>query len=414
MAEKQILAALELTDQSVRLLVGEYFNTRVNVLCAKEVPLQGIEGVAIKNPTAVSAAVQQAVKEAEEMLGHKIERVLLAIPAYRVMKNSIRVSKGIDNYERKVAVEDLQAAARKGYTYPVPEDKALINWMPLKYYTNRIAFKRMPVGEPCDVLEVEMDLFSADKYTAYDYARVVNRAGCQITDISLDIFAAAKEAALFELSVNKNILAADVEHDRTTLAILHNGQLNATKILDTGFADWEGALRNAYPVNEETAHKLVFQNADLGNRMPDDTPVHLWKKDGKVYQITVKQLNEALRPAVEQWCAKLAHAADAMLRLENLSITLMGRGAELDGLAETLTSCVHVPASSYYPDTIGVRKSRWTCCLGLIYTFIDAYPLYRNKKMSVSIPMKSEKKSSEKSAEDLSSRWKTLFQSDHQ
>ena len=57
MSEKQVLAALEITDHEIRLLVGEYYNTRVNVLRTEIVPNNGMDGLAIKNRTIVVNAV---------------------------------------------------------------------------------------------------------------------------------------------------------------------------------------------------------------------------------------------------------------------------------------------------------------------------------------------------------------------
>ncbi|MBQ1304945.1 MAG: hypothetical protein IIY44_00910 [Erysipelotrichales bacterium] len=414
MADRQILAALEITDHEVRLLVGEYHDTRVNVLRTEIVPVKAMDGFAIKNPSALSDAIKTAAKNASEALGMEIKRVLVAIPSYRVMKNNIRISMGIDNYERKVKIEDLQALVRKGYTYPMPEDKALINWMPLKYYTNRIAFKRMPLDEPCDLLEVELDLYGADKFTSYDYARAVDAAGLEIVDVCLDIYAAAKEAALFELSVNKPVVVTDVEHERTTLAILHNGRIEATKLLETGYGEWEKAMTKAYPISEETAHKLIFQNADLADHLPDDTPVHLWKSEERTHQITVRDLNNHLKPAIKAWADEIAYTAGELFKVPNLQVVLTGTGAELDGLEDYFRLNYGVAASVYYPDTIGVRKTYWTVALGLIYSFVDTYPLYRNKKMSVDIvePVKKKKKQDAQSEEDdaVTKKLKSFFQ----
>ena len=43
MADRQILAALEITDHEVRLLVGEYHDTRVNVLRTEIVPVKAMD-----------------------------------------------------------------------------------------------------------------------------------------------------------------------------------------------------------------------------------------------------------------------------------------------------------------------------------------------------------------------------------
>jgi cell division protein FtsA len=41
-SEKQIFAALEIADHEVRLIVGEFFNTRFNIIKVERVPVTGL------------------------------------------------------------------------------------------------------------------------------------------------------------------------------------------------------------------------------------------------------------------------------------------------------------------------------------------------------------------------------------
>ena len=43
-SEKQIYTALEISDQEVRLIVGEFFNTRFNIIKVERAGCQGFEG----------------------------------------------------------------------------------------------------------------------------------------------------------------------------------------------------------------------------------------------------------------------------------------------------------------------------------------------------------------------------------
>ena len=81
MSEKQILAALEITDHEVRLLVAEFFNSRLNVIRTEKCENKGMDGLAIKNPKEVVMAIRKVIDQASAQVGTRIERVLLCVPA---------------------------------------------------------------------------------------------------------------------------------------------------------------------------------------------------------------------------------------------------------------------------------------------------------------------------------------------
>ena len=85
MANKQILAALQIESNEVRLVVGEIFNTRLNTLKKECVPCKGMDGIRIADPKAVAKAVKEAVSNVESHFGVAIESVLLAIPAAAIL-----------------------------------------------------------------------------------------------------------------------------------------------------------------------------------------------------------------------------------------------------------------------------------------------------------------------------------------
>ena len=68
MNDQQIYAALELADHEVRLLVGEFHNTRLNILKVEKVKCSGIEGVTIIDQDAVVTALKSAVNNASANL----------------------------------------------------------------------------------------------------------------------------------------------------------------------------------------------------------------------------------------------------------------------------------------------------------------------------------------------------------
>ena len=382
MGEKQILAALEITSQEVRLLVGEFFNTRLNVIRTERVTTRGMEGIFVKSEKDLILAIRRAVDQASSAIGTRIERVLLCVPPYRMKKESGIIQKAIDNYDHRVTWDDLQTLVKKGYQQESSSDLALVNWMCAKYLVGGISTKRIPIDEICDMLEAEMDLFYASTITTYDYAQVVENCGLEIIDICLNSYAICKEAAIFEQAINQNIINVHVEADNTTVSVITDGRIEATRIVNRGYNEWVHSLITTFDISDSVARKLVLQNVDLSSP-PSDYPVHMWNKGEEQLTISEKDLNEVLIPVITSWAAEIVTIFAAVVQAGNVKVLISGEGAEINGIDIGISQVFNCECVVYYPDTIGARGSLWTVCLGMVYAFVDQYPLYRNKKMSV-------------------------------
>ena len=191
MARKEIYAALEIADHEVRLVVGEMFDSRLNILRVERAAGGGVEKREINDDKAVVAAIRKAAADASAALGCRIERVLLAIPSKRVTRVNQKVNVTIDDGTRTVRLFHIQSGYNKAITYRAADDLVLVNAGCIKYKVNGITSRKLPLGENCESFVMDMDLLYADKKTVYDYARCVELANLEIMDICLDSYAMA-------------------------------------------------------------------------------------------------------------------------------------------------------------------------------------------------------------------------------
>ncbi|MEG1731595.1 MAG: hypothetical protein RR252_00440 [Longicatena sp.] len=91
MNEKKIYASLEIADHEIRLVVGEFCESRFNILRVEKMAIQGIEKKEIIDEQNVVNGIIKILKKSNDALGFHIERVLLAIPSVQVMRNNKRV-----------------------------------------------------------------------------------------------------------------------------------------------------------------------------------------------------------------------------------------------------------------------------------------------------------------------------------
>ena len=77
---RKIVASLDLGGSSLKLIVGEVFKSKVNVLACVTTPSRGIKNGFIVNPESAVESLEELFYKADEMVGIKIRKVIVAIP----------------------------------------------------------------------------------------------------------------------------------------------------------------------------------------------------------------------------------------------------------------------------------------------------------------------------------------------
>ena len=79
---KQIITSLDIGTNSIKLIVGEMFNEKLNVLACSEIKSKGIKKGLIVNPEEVYNKLLEVFKKSEEILEIKIKDLILCVPSY--------------------------------------------------------------------------------------------------------------------------------------------------------------------------------------------------------------------------------------------------------------------------------------------------------------------------------------------
>ena len=416
MNDKQIFAAVEVSDHEVRLIVGEFFNTRFNIIKVERVTCRGFDGEKIIDAEAITNAVKQAVENTQKMIGAGINSVILAIPSFGMKRYSFKSTVAVQGIDRTVTVQDIRNAMAKAQNMDIGKNCALIQTVNVKYTVNGISTRRIPIGERCDKLVVDIDLLCADRKMAYELCDAIEKAGIRIMDIFLDVYAAGKEAALFEQSVNQQVIILKVERCSTSLGLLKKGRLTTAAVIPVGVEQLSAPLVDQYGISRENAIDLFKYSAVFDSKHLSDNPVHIWSDDGETRTISEKELVNCVLPNVNSWLSYMQKTCGSILQAGETTVMITGEGGETQGLAQLLADAMQVNVRSYIPDTLGGRNASLTACLGLFYAYQDRLPItgYTDDSIDMDAFIKAvsyrEKKSDGSAKEDtLTSKLKGLF-----
>ena len=376
MDDKQIFASVEVCDHEVRMVVGEFFSPRLNILKVEMIPCSGLSYNTINNADEIISAIETACKQTEQMLGAKLENVILSIPSYQMQRKSVRVTVPVKGYDGVVSVQDIRNAMKLAERQvSIGKELALVQTVCVKYTIDGIASRRIPIGERAKELVVDIDLLCADRQLAYSLVGCIEKAGLQVMDIYLDTYAAAKEAALFEQSVDRNVVLLKMEREATTVARLSKGKLMESTIVPLGVGSIAARVVDEYGLKREEACELVKYSARLNEKVNSTNPVYIWSVNGNAKKITEAELCKCISPLVSKWVEDMQKILSGILQAGPSTVIITGEGGEMQGLNELLQSSLNCEVRNYIPETLGARNAGMTTCLGLFYAYKDKLPI---------------------------------------
>ncbi len=407
---KQIYAALEINEDEVRVLIGEYFNTRFNIIKLETVKCDGVKNFRIINKEAVVSAVKKLIKDASLMLGATIERVILLIPAYNFKRYPLKVA--VKTQNGMVSKSDVARAITKAMHTKVDNDVTIINAVCVKYTVNGISSRRLPSRESSDELIVDIDLLCADKMMTFAYVGMMEECGIEVMDICLDLYAIAKEAALFEQTLNQNIVLLKADNNTSELALLSKGKLVNAETMINGLNPILDAVYAKYHIPYATLKRLVKYNTVYGRPTHEDA-IYAWSDEEGNKSLDEATLSQLVMPALKHYVDILASTLKDILQKHNTTIVVSGEMAGMEAFIKLLQEVCQVPCKAYFPDTIGVRDASLTALYGCFFSYRDMAMIKDLQNSSINLLEFEnivDRKTNDAEGESLTGKIKNLFE----
>ena len=369
--EKQLLAAVEVADHEIRLIVAEFFNTRLQILKTERVECSGFDGTKITNEQEVVHSLKRAVENASKNIGASIQQVLLLIPSVDFKRVMRRVTGEVSQGSVGITQNDIQRAYAGIMHMEYEPSLEVINVMVSKYIVNGINMKKAPIHEPADHFVMESEVYLANRDLAYSLAGCIEKAGLGIIDIVLDAFGVAKEASLLEQSSEDVIISVRLEKATTQLCLFSSGKLYSAEVLATGYGEWVDKVKEAFDVPVDVANRLMIYNCRCDGLQPTEAPIYMWSKNGQTHTCSLAQLMEILWPSIKRWIIEINQTCEPIIAAKRASVVLTGEGAIIQGLDQALQEVLATKVSLYVPETLGVRNGAFTALLGSFYMYKD-------------------------------------------
>jgi len=387
--KKEIFAALEIADQEIRIIVGEFYNSRFNVIRVDKYKTTAKLGNKIVDESRLSNDVKAAVLRTSKNIQAPISAVLLLIPSINMKKVPLKVN--LDIQDGIVTKSDIRKAFDKANKVSLEENYIVVDSICNRYQIGNTKYKRAPIGKKANLVTCSIDLLCMKQNLAFKYVKIIEDANLRVIDIVLDIYGIAEEACLFDQSENMNIIILQINSNNTRLGLISEGRIVTTDSINSGINRFINIIKDTYNLSYDISKRLVLYNNHLMNDNLSDDPVYIWDYKSITHQLSEKEIMSKIKPSFNDYATELLSACKPIIESKQTKIVITGIGAEFSDFNKYLENIVNVEVSNYIPQTLGARYGQYTGLLGSFYAYRDKSKILDETDISVDLDIFNEK-----------------------
>ena len=375
---RKIFTALDIGSNTIKVVVGEFIGTKLNILSAVKVTSRGYVNNYILDKEALISRIKEAISKTEEELNIKIRKVILNVPTYNL---DFKLTDGrVELEENIVKSNDIVRLLQDVSKNKIDHKNEIICTLPIMFKVDDEETIN-PYGKHGNFLYVKSILVSTDKKTIYDLATIVNSCNLDIIDITTTGLVDYYNFKSKELDT-KNIAIVNLGSTTTNISIFSKGIFINNKIIDDGgfYIDKEIASvynlkRNETEYLKEKLALAVINNAD------EKETITLTNKNGEEITVNQYELSKIVSEKMDNLLKIIKKNINLLTKKEISYIIITGGLSEIKDINLLINNVFNKNGKIGKINNLGARDNSYSVALGMLKYF-NSKLLLRNREFS--------------------------------
>lgn len=368
---RKIYTSIDIGTYSIKFVVGEYFNDKINILAAHTVPSKGLKKGLIVEPNILVDAIRDGMKEINGMLGIEIKKVIVNVPSYNSKFLLVDGEVDIKNEHGFVTSDDVNRVIKTSVYNKLAPDYELVTVLPIEYSIDDSEGISKPVGKSGQKLEIKGIMVSTPKKNIYSVLSVIEGAGLEVVDITFSGIGDYYEVRNSNLDKKIGVVI-NIGHETTDVSVFNRGKLIANDVLQVGGINVEKDLAYVFGVSIFDGRTLKEKFASSHKRFCQLNEIYEVKNTiGETVKLNQLEVSEV---AMSRLVEIMNMAKKDIRTLTNQDIgyiVLTGGVTEFKSFKNLAYEIFGKDVIIYNVTTLGVRDNKYCTALGMIKYFID-------------------------------------------
>lgn len=366
---------LEISHKYIKIVIGSTINDQLCVNYVKKVPIHHLleNGIIRDKVTLINELSKlNPILDNEYHINQMLDNVVLVLPPYGVEIYKTQQLTSVISPDKTIGKLDIKNIYSIIRNKKLPNENDLIDIIIDSFMTDSgERYASAPIGTTSGAITAFAKVHTLPKRINDEFTRVVNTAGIKIAQKVISSFGAV-ELLKIDPNIPNNYFLVDVGANSTTVSLIGNKELVATRSFSWGGDILTEKIIEKYNINEIDAEKAKKLFGYDKREMKFDYPIIETKQDENVQSYHREEINATMIGELEKFSSLLVSTIEQLTSSynvtgEKLPILLIGGSSKLHGFVEFLREKLsNDNINNIIPKVIGARDPSLFAALGAI------------------------------------------------
>lgn len=368
---KNIYTSVDIGSDTIKVVVCELLDNKLNLLAASSVRSKGIKKGLITSFEDAQNSLKLAVSKIKDMLGTNIEHAIVSVPSYFAEYVMIKGSINILSNDHTVVGKDIDSVIESAISGHDISGKSIITTIPIDFSVDGGGNTSDPKGLQGDVLSMRGIMVTTPKKNLYSVLNLFDSIGIEVDDVSIngigDFYALKSEGMEQMVGSVVNIGA-----ETTNISLFNKGVIVKSSILQNGGRNVDSDISYIYKVSLEDAIELKekFALAHKKNASVNDVCM-ITTNSGASKKVNQYEVSEIVFARLEQILNSVKSEISTLTNRNLDYIILTGGTSNMTHFNYIASEILGKNAIVGNVKLIGVRNNKYSSAIGNILYFVS-------------------------------------------
>ena len=371
---KYVYTSIDIGSDSVKVVVSELFQGKLNLLAASSVKSKGIKKGLIVDGKEASSSLKKALNDVEQMLGFKINRVIATVPNY--FSEFVIIKGSIDlNPDMEINGQDIVKVFGEAMKSKDKGNKEMVTIIPIDFTVDNETGIKDPKGKHGSKLSTRSVMVLTPKKNILSVVSLLENMGLEVIDVTLNSIGDVN--SIKDKVVKEKVGAViNIGHETTSISLYNKGIIVNNSMISVGGKNVDSDIAYIYKLKPEDA-RMVKENFALAHKKyASKTDYYeVTNKLGEDIKINQFEVSEVVQARLEEILVLARKEINVLTNREVDYILITGGTSSMNNFSIIAEDVLSEKAKVTNIHLIGLRNNKFSAAVGNIAYFISKQKL---------------------------------------
>lgn len=371
---KHVYTSVDIGSDTIKVVVCELYNNKLNLLAASSVKSRGIKKGLITDGHQASISLKQALKDVEDMLGIKIKKAIATIPNYFSEFQIINGDINLDN-EEEINGQDIVDVLKSAMDSKDKGNKEIVTVIPIDFSVDGKTGIKDPKGLRGSMLSSRAVMVLTPKKNILSVSSLLENCGLEVIDVSLSSIGDVNSVRDKDIK-NKVGAVINIGHETTSISLYNKGIIVNNSMIGMGGKNIDSDIAYIYKLNRSDATQIK-ENFALAHKKyaSKNDSYDVVDKNGENIKINQFEVSEVVMARIEEILVLARKEINVLTKREVDYILITGGTSSMNNFELIASEVLGDIAKIGDIRLIGLRNNKYSSAVGNIVYFINKMKL---------------------------------------